>query len=176
MNMRIVPFVILFCLLSACASTRHSLLKGQTYMAQGKILSLKDGSEISLEIENYACNKEGKVLIASNPKTGENFKGNYLINRESNDSTSVVSNVYGFKTGKVETSSSVKYILTGFLRGDKGTVLSITVNTGPQQLCLKSDGNFDMLQFYGEATDNTGNKYQIYMSGDVELRQINNLP
>lgn len=174
MNMRIVLLLALFCLLSACA-TSSQLPKGQTYMAQGKILSLKDGSEIRLEIENYACSREGNVLIASNQKTKENFKGNYAITRESNDSTGVISNAYGFKTGKVETSSSAVYTLKGFLRGDQGTILSISVNLGGVQVCLGGPGNFQIIKYYGEATDNIGNNYQIYMSGDVELRQVDNL-
>jgi hypothetical protein len=164
MNMRLVPFMILLSLLMACATYPN----GDLLMVQGKMLSVKDGSVMHLEIENYAT---GQLMTGANQTTGERFKGNYAIVNEGSSSTGVVTNSFGFTTGQINTNSS-KLILKGMLKGDRGTIIDVTVYLGPSVVKYTSPGTWNQDRFYGEATDNFGTKYQIFMSGEVVARAI----
>ena len=166
MYRRFALLMLLFGLLVACAA-HHP--KGNGLLVQGKMLSLKDGNEIHIEIENYA---NGKVLIATNQATGEHFKGNYGIMNDGGSSTGVITNAYGFKTGQINTNSS-KYTLKGMLVGDKGTIINVQVYLGQALVKFPGPGTWDRYRFFGEATDNTGIQYQIYMSGEVLSKAMN---
>ncbi len=171
-----------FFLLSACVPpqpTPNNLIN----MVQGKIVSLVDGNEMSLEFENTGCPHQGNTMTALNKKTGETFKGNYIINRLADDSTSVVRDTFGFKTGTIETSSEVNYVVKGILSGNKGTIMPITIFTGPQVICIELKNpevnevvKLDIYQnAYGEASDNHGTKYQVFLSGNAVKRQLDNM-
>ena len=170
--------VAILLILSACASAKP---KPSDYavMVQGKMVSLMDGNEIALEFENTGIPRNGRIMTALNKKTGETFKGNYIINRQGNDSTSVVKNSLGFKTGTVETSSSVDFVLKGILTGNKGTIIPVIISTGGQRININlKDIEFDkVVKFdiyqnaYGEASDNNGTKYQIFLSGNAVKRR-----
>ncbi|TLM64568.1 MAG: hypothetical protein FDZ69_11570 [Deltaproteobacteria bacterium] len=168
-------FMIILCLLTSCAVPAHKLDNGQAYMAQGELISLSDGSEIELEVENYGSgsNSTEKVLLGKNEKTGETYKGNYLITESRNDSVGQIYDNFGFSAGTVRSSSTATYTLKGLMRGDKGSVIPIVINLGSTVYWIADGpGYYDKLKFYGEATDNKDNKYYIRMNGNVIVRQI----
>jgi hypothetical protein len=97
-------------------------------MIPGKLYSLKDGSVITCNLE-YSTG-QGKIE-AKNPQTGEVFTGNYTV--------IFVSDIMA--RGR------------GMMKGDKGTVIFITIE------CSRGTAwNFPVA--YGDGEDNNGLKYQ----------------
>jgi hypothetical protein len=97
-------------------------------MIPGKLYSLIDGSVITCNLE--VSTGQGKIE-ATNPKTGEVFKGNYTV--------IFVSDIMG--RGR------------GMMKGDKGTVIFLTIEFSKGTVWNLPVG-------YGDGEDNNGLKYQ----------------
>ncbi|MBN1183662.1 MAG: hypothetical protein JXB49_15330 [Bacteroidales bacterium] len=97
-------------------------------MIPGKLYSLTDGSVITCNLE--VSTGQGKIE-ATNPKTGEVFKGNYTV--------IFVSDLMG--RGR------------GMMKGDKGTVIFLTIEFSKGTVWNLPVG-------YGDGEDNNGLKYQ----------------
>lgn len=97
-------------------------------MIPGKLYSLIDGSVITCNLE--VSTGQGKIE-ATNPKTGEVFKGNYTV--------IFVSDIMG--RGR------------GMMKGDKGTVIFLTIE-------FSKGTTWNLPVGYGDGEDNNGLKYQ----------------
>ncbi|OPL15718.1 MAG: hypothetical protein AVO39_07090 [delta proteobacterium MLS_D] len=150
---------ILMAAVFGCSLPR--LPDGHVHMRQGKMISLSDGSEMTIEVQGTrgAIYPEG-VMLAVHPTSGETFRGKYYLVSESSTSTGVVQNKWGTKTGKITTTSENKY-LKGVLKGNQGSVLHVDIAVGKQNS-----------NFYGEATDAKGGKYQIILSPQYISRKV----
>lgn len=97
-------------------------------MIPGRLYLLKDGSEITCNLE--FSTGQGKIE-ASNPKTGEVFKGHYTV--------IFVSDIMG--RGR------------GVMFGDKGTIIFLNIEFSKGTIWNLPVG-------YGDGEDNNGLKYQ----------------
>lgn len=125
-----------------------------TIMIPGSMFSLKDGTEFSLALE-YRFNNG--IMTARNLKTGENFNGNYTaIFADEAVSTSTYRNVWGGNAGSATTTTkATRGTGKGILRGDKGTVISVTME-------IKPTYNRNILPSgFGDGADNNGTRYQL---------------
>lgn len=143
----------------SCATTQ--LPDGHQYMRQGKMISLADGSEMSLEVQgtSVAIHSEG-VMLAANPANGETFRGKYYHISEGTTSIGKIQNSWGTSTGKITTTSDNRH-LRGVLKGSQGSVLNVNISVG------KINSNY-----YGEASDAKGLKYQIILSPHYISRKV----
>lgn len=125
----------------------------QKTMLPGKIYSLKDGTEMSFSIEMAVNSGE---MTAYNPKTSETFTGQYTgIFTGSTVSQSSATNAWGTTSGKVTTvTSPTGAKVKGILKGDKGTVMDITMDVQPGTVKNPPKG-------IGEGIDNNGLHYQV---------------
>ena len=142
------PIFLLFvsALMAGCATMPDPV--GQ--MLPGKMYSLQDGTELNFEIQtSYGTG----AMTAYNPVTGEKFSGQYTgIYTGGGASQSNVTNSWGFSTGSVTTQSApTGAIAKGILRGDRGTIINVSLNIQPG---ARPTG-------FGEGTDNKGVRYQI---------------
>ncbi|MBN1950148.1 MAG: hypothetical protein JW801_03040 [Bacteroidales bacterium] len=97
-------------------------------MIPGKLYSLNDGSVITCNLE-YSTG-QGKIE-ATNPTTGEVFKGNYTV--------IFVSDIMG--RGR------------GMMKGDQGTIIFLTIE-------FSTGTVWNLPVGYGDGEDNNGLKYQ----------------
>lgn len=135
---------------AAIAGCATSPTGGDGTMLDGSLVSLKDGVVMPFQIER---SRGTGALRATNPQTGEVFEGQYTGRFTGG----------GFATGSVFTPG-VGYSTVhlsrpptgaearGYLRGSKGTVISVALDIVPA--ILRPHG-------YGEGKDNKGNNYQV---------------
>ena len=138
-----------FSLLVGCATVKPA----QKIMLPGKIYSLTDGTEMSFSIEMAVNSGE---MTAYNPKTSETFTGQYTgIFTGGTVSQSSTTNAWGSTSGKVTTvSSPTGAKVKGILKGDKGTIMDVTMDVQPGTVQNPPKG-------IGEGIDNHGLHYQI---------------
>lgn len=136
-------------ILMGCATVKPA----QKTMLPGKIYSLKDGTEMTFSVEMAVNSGE---MVAYNPKTGENFNGQYTgIFTGSTVSQSTATNNWGNTSGKVTTvTAPTGAKVKGILRGDKGTVIDCNIDVQPGTRQNPPHG-------IGEGIDNNGLHYQI---------------
>jgi len=152
-----IPFLILAVV--SCATAQ--LPAGHQYMRKGKMISLADGSEMPLEVQGTggAIYPEG-VMLAANPANGETFRGKYYLISEGTTSVGKIQNSWGTSTGKITTTSENRH-LRGVMKGSQGSVLNVDILVG------KINSNY-----YGEASDAKGGKYQIILSPHYISRKL----
>ena len=124
-------------------------------MIPGKIFSLKDGTALEFAIERSSG--QG-TMTAFNPVTGERFNGVYtaMITQGGVIEQSVASNFWGQVGPTVTTQTlATRAAGRGVLRGDKGTVISITMEIKPSYDARVNPSGF------GDGVDNHGVKYQV---------------
>jgi hypothetical protein len=127
-------------------------------MIPGRMFNLNDGTEFALAIEYRFDNG---IMTARNLKTGEEFNGNYTAIFEDGEvSKGTYSNAWGGNVGSVTTTArATRGTGKGILRGDKGTVISVTMEIKPTY-----NRNIYPTGF-GEGTDNNGTHYQLQFAG-----------
>lgn len=124
-------------------------------MIPGRIYCLKDGTELQFAIER--TNGQGS-MTATNLTTGERFTGTYsaMVTEGGAVEHSTLANNWGTTTGTVsKTTMATKAVGRGILRGDKGTIISLTLEIKPSYNPAINPSGF------GEGTDNHGLVYQI---------------
>jgi len=124
-------------------------------MIPGRMYCLKDGTEFQLAIERSSG---VGMMTGLNTVTGERFTGTYsaMVTEGGAVEQSTIANNWGTTTGTVsKTTLATKAIGRGVLRGDKGTVISFSVDIKPSYHPSINPSGF------GEGTDNNGLKYQI---------------
>ena len=145
-----LPFVIL---LTACASPQRT--PTGPVMIPGRIYSLQDGTALEFAVERSSG--QG-TMTAFNSVTGERFTGTYsaIITEGGGTEQSVASNFWG-QVGPTVTKSTAatRAAGRGVLRGDKGTVISITMEIKPSYDSRVNPSGF------GDGLDNHGVKYQV---------------
>jgi len=127
-------------------------------MIPGHMYSLHDGTEFVFAIERSS----GKgIMTARNLKTGEVFAGTYTAMLvDGGVSTGAYQNAWGFNTGTVTTRKpGTRGVGKGILRGNKGTIISISMDIKPSWDYRVNPSGF------GEGTDNKGIKYQVQFGG-----------
>lgn len=153
MNLRFLIPLLLAMLLTACAVT-ESTSTGPV-MIPGRIFSLQDGTALEFAIERSSG--QG-TMTAFNPVTGERFNGVYtaMITQGGVIEQSVASNFWGQVGPTVTTQTlATRAAGRGVLRGDKGTVISITMEIKPSYDARVNPSGF------GDGVDNHGVKYQV---------------
>jgi hypothetical protein len=119
-------------------------------MIPGKMFSLKDGTELAFSAQ-YSTGSG--ILTANNPSTGENFTGQYTgIYTGGGVSTTKGGGL--FSSSVTTTTAPTGAKIAGILKGDKGTIINITMEIQPG---LNPTG-------FGEGVDNNGVHYQIQIS------------
>lgn len=136
-------------------------------MYQGQMFSMKSGTELRFEIGGpYGW--ENEILArARNPISGENFSGRLMLLEKGSASTSVITNAWGAKTGEIQTSSGAgNKIAKGIIKGDKGTIISLTIET--QMISKKRPGGGAPFYYrgFGEGKDNNDSRYTVQFSGN----------
>ncbi|HSW61738.1 MAG TPA: hypothetical protein VLH56_00225 [Dissulfurispiraceae bacterium] len=148
-----IGFIILLSLmLSGCAVAPPT--QTGPIMIPGSMFSLKDGTEFVFAIE-YRFNNG--IMTARNLTTGEDFYGNYTaIFADGEVSKGTYRNAWGGHAGSVTTTTTAtRGTGKGILRGDKGTVISITMDIKPTyNRSIYPSG-------FGDGTDNNGTRYQL---------------
>ena len=117
-------------------------------MLPGKMYSLKDGTEFVFAVQiSYGSGS----MTASNPTTGESFTGQYTGVSTGGGVSETTSSAL-FSTNKVTTTTvPTGAICKGILKGDKGTIITMTINV---QTGKPPKG-------FGDGEDNYGVKYQF---------------
>ena len=124
-------------------------------MIPGRIYSLNDGTALEFAIER--TNGQG-IMTAFNPVTGEHFTGTYsaFVIEGGATEQSTAQNFWGQVGPTVtKTTAATRAAGRGVLRGDKGTVISITMDIKPSYHPQINPSG------YGDAVDNNGLKYQV---------------
>ena len=143
----LIPMLLLSCATSGKVSIMH----------QGTIYSLKDGSEMNLEISLLYA--DSGTMKAFNSKTGEIFTGPYKKISKKNTSQGTITNSFGITIGAVETTSGDgQNTVKGVLKGDKGTIISISLDIEIVR------GAHVSYKGYGDAKDNHGVSYQVHLT------------
>lgn len=145
-----LPFVIL---LTACATPQHT--PTGPVMIPGRLYSLQDGTALEFAIER---SRGQGIMTAFNPVTGERFTGTYsaIITEGGGTEQSVANNFWGQVGPTVtKTTAATRAAGRGVLRGDKGTIISITVEIKPSYNPHINPSGF------GDGLDNRGVKYQV---------------
>lgn len=153
MNARILIPLPCVILLASCAVPNPT--PTGPFMIPGRIYSLQDGTVLEFAIERSSG--QG-IMTAFNPVAGERFTGTYtaIITEGGGSEQSVASNFWGQVGPTVtKTSAATRAAGRGVLRGDKGTVISITVEIKPSYNRQINPSGF------GEGLDNHGVKYQV---------------
>jgi len=150
---KLIVFIILLSLMfSGCAVAPPT--QTGPIMIPGNMFSLKDGTEFAFAIEykfNYG------IMTARNLTTGEEFYGNYTaIFADGEVSKGTYRNAWGGDTGSVTTTTTAtRGTGKGILRGDKGTIISVTMDIKPTyNRSIYPSG-------FGDGTDNNGTRYQL---------------
>lgn len=119
-------------------------------MIDGKMISMKDGTEYKFQIER---SRGSGALKAWNPVTGEALTGQYTGKYTGGGATfGTVRNTATGQTSNVTLSRPPSGAeAMGFMRGDKGTVIEVALDIVPGL----------MPRGWGEGRDNAGNRYQI---------------
>jgi len=127
-----------------------------------EMISLKDGTKLMCEVQ-FTSSIQGKgTITAFNPVSKESFQGQYrVILTGGGSSTGVVRDSWGWTTGTVKTTSDPKAAARGFLKGDKGTVIDVSIDLTPVKSNAQ-DGVFFFFSGQGTGTDNHSDRYQIY--------------
>jgi len=127
-------------------------------MIPGNMFKLDDGTEFVFAIERSSGIG---IMTARNLKTGETFTGKYTAMLvDGGVSTGAYQNAWGFNAGTVTTrKAATRGVGKGILRGDKGTVISISLDIKPSWDYRVNPSGF------GEGTDNKGVKYQVQFGG-----------
>lgn len=127
-------------------------------MIPGHMFSLNDGTEFAFAIERSSGTGS---MTARNLKTGEVFAGRYTAMMvDGGVSTGAYQNAWGFNAGTVTTRKpGTRAVGKGILRGDKGTVISISLDIKPSYDYRINPSGF------GEGADNKGVKYQVQFGG-----------
>lgn len=153
MNARFLIPLVSVLLLSACAATQT--VPTGPVMIPGRLYSLKDGTALEFAVERSSG--QG-IMTAFNAVTGERFTGTYsaIITEGGGTEQSVASNFWGQVGPTVtKTTAATRAAGRGVLRGDKGTVISITVEIKPSYDPRINPSGF------GDGVDNHGVKYQV---------------
>lgn len=152
MKKKIILIMFMSVIFSGCAVTPP--LESGPIMIPGSMFNLKDGTKFTFAME-YRFNNG--IMTASNPTTGEAFNGNYTaIFDDGQVSKGTYQNQWGGHTGSVTTTTTAtRGTGKGILRGDKGTIISVTMDIKPtySRSILPSG--------FGEGTDNNGGQYQL---------------
>jgi hypothetical protein len=128
-------------------------------MIPGHMYNLKDGTEFTFAIES----SDGiGIMTARNLTTGEQFTGNYTaMITDGGVSTGSYRDKWGYDSGTVTTNTlSTKAIGKGILRGDKGTVISVSMDIKPSYDASINPSGF------GDGTDNNDMHYQLQFGGN----------
>jgi len=153
MNARFFVSIPLVLLLGACAAPRSTVTG--PIMIPGRLYSLQDGTALEFAVERSSG--QG-IMTAFNPVTSERFTGTYsaIITEGGGVEQSTASNFWG-QVGPTVTKHTVatRAAGRGVLRGDKGTVISITVEIKPSYDSRINPSGF------GDGVDNHGVKYQV---------------
>jgi len=160
--LRIIALLMLIAV-AGCAtgpSTGRNIKIGD--MLPGEIISLKDGTKLTYEIQ-FTSSAQGRgTMTAFNPVSKESFQGQYrVILTGGGSSTGVVRDSWGWTSGTVTTTSDPKAAARGFLKGDKGTVIDVSLDLTPVKSNAQ-DGVFFFFSGQGAGTDNHNDRYQIY--------------
>lgn len=127
-------------------------------MIPGRMYRLSDGTEFEFSAERSSGTG---MMLATNLKTGERLAGRYTgmyVNGGQSQTTSV--DMWGNTVGSVTNSTPpTKAIAKGILRGDQGTVISVSLDIN-----VSFDPNVNPTAF-GEGKDNKGASYQIQIGG-----------
>jgi hypothetical protein len=148
----IVFMILLLPIFSGCAVAPPT--ETGPIMIPGSMFSLKDGTEFIVAIE-YRFNNG--IMTARNRSTGEEFYGNYTaIFADGEVSKSTYRNAWGGDAGSATTTTTAtRGTGKGILRGDKGTVISVTMDIKPTyNRSIYPSG-------FGEGTDNNGTRYHL---------------
>ncbi len=152
LKMHFVSIILLFLMLSGCAVAPPT--QTGPVMIPGSMFSLKDGTEFAFAIEYKFTNG---IMTARNLTTGEEFYGNYtVIVSDGEVSKGTYRNAWGVHTGSVTTTTTATRATgRGILRGNKGTVIGITMDIKPTYSRTIFPTGF------GDGTDNNGTRYQL---------------
>lgn len=155
---RLLASLLLLTLLVAGCAVAPPTPQGPI-MIPGVMFNLQDGTEFKFAIERSSGNG---IMTARNLTTGEEFTGNYsAMLVDGGVSTGTYTNSWGFNAGTVTTQTApTKGVGKGVLRGNMGTVISISMDIKPSY-----DYNVNPSGF-GEGTDNHGIKYQVQFGGN----------
>lgn len=136
-------------------------------MNQAQMISMKPAAELRLEIGGpYGWDQE-ILARACNPVSGECFTGRMMLMEKGESSTAVVTNAWGFKTGEIQTSSGGKTkTARGILKGDKGTIIHLTLETQRVDENRPGGGAPFYYRGFGEGTDNHDSRYSVQFSGN----------
>lgn len=158
--------IIVFLMLIAIAGCAAGLNTGRNIkigdMLPGEIISLKDGTKLTYEIQ-FTSSAQGRgTMTAFNPVSKESFQGQYRVMLTGGGtSTGVVRDSWGWTAGTVTTTSDPKAAGRGFLKGDKGTVIDVSLDLTPVKSNAQ-DGVFFFFSGQGTGTDNRSDRYQIF--------------
>ena len=158
--------IIVFLMLIAIAGCAAGLNTGRNIkigdMLPGEIISLKDGTRLTYEIQ-FTSSAQGRgTMTAFNPASKESFQGQYrVILTGGGSSTGVVRDSWGWTAGTVTTTSDPRASARGFLKGDKGTVIDVSLDLTPVKSNAQ-DGVFFFFSGQGTGTDNHSDRYQVY--------------
>jgi hypothetical protein len=151
---KLIVFIILMSLMFAGCAVAPPPQTDQIIMIPCSMFSLKDGTEFVFAVEYKFKNG---IMTARNLTTGEEFHGNYTAifpPRELSKST--YQNVWGGNAGSVTTTTNnTRGTGKGILIGDKGTVISVTMDIIPTYNRSIFPSGF------GEGRDNNGTQYQL---------------
>lgn len=152
MNAKVLIPLLLALLIGGCATPPQAT---GPIMIPGRIYSLSDGTALEFYVERSSG--QG-IMTAFNPVTGERFNGTYsaIITEGGATEQSVATNFWGQVGPTVtKTTAATRAAGRGVLRGDKGTVIAITVEIKPSYVLHINPSGF------GEGVDNHGVKYQV---------------
>lgn len=153
MNARFLVSLLLVLLLGACAIPLSTATG--PIMIPGRLYSLQDGTALEFAVERSSG--QG-IMTAFNSVTGERFTGTYsaIITEGGGTEQSVATNFWG-QVGPTVTkdTAATRAAGRGVLRGDKGTVISITMEIKPSYDPRINPSGF------GDGVDNHGVKYQV---------------
>lgn len=162
-TLRIIVLIMLIAV-AGCAtglSTGRNIKIGD--MLPCEMILLKDGTKLMCEVQFTSSIQGRGTMTTFNPVSNESFQGQYrVILTGGGSSTGVVRDSWGWTTGTVKTTSGPSAAAArGILKGDKGTVIDVSIDLTP----VKSNAQDDVFFFFsgqGTGTDNHSNRYQIY--------------
>lgn len=154
--------VLMLIIAAGCAGQKNARYIEHGDMLPCELISLQDGAKWPCQVEFTSTLHRQGDMTAHNPASNESFTGEYRFYVSSGESsTSVVSNSWGLTTGIIETTSAPnRTTAKGLLRGDKGTVIDVSLDLAP--VCNRSGDSCSFFDGQGTAADNHGSRYQIY--------------
>lgn len=166
--MRILSLLLAQLLLMSCVQAGNRPPGLEPFdMFQGQMFSMQDGTEHHFEIGGPHWWENEVLVRAKNPVNDENFSGRFILMEKGSSSTSIVSNSFGFKSREIQTSSDGKgKIASGILKGDKGTIINLTIDT--QRIDKKRPGGGNPWYYLGigEGIDNFNHRYTVQFPGN----------